>query len=800
MLKDFTASKMFTMLRDGCAVAEIARRLPVSEKTIRKYRDKNVLPSQLEPASRSYRTRVDPLAPYWAEVEAMLEADPRLKPVTLLAWLQQKHNLPGDGVTDPIVPDSLRRTLERRVHRWRLEHDVGQEVVFPQVHKPGDVMAFDFVDLNCLSVTIKGKQYDHKLFHAVLTYSNWEHIHLCYSESYEALATGLQDALHCAGGVPMRARSDSLSAAVNNLSSDKEFAKQYQGLLNHYGLKGHRINVRKPQENGDVESSNGHIKTAIDQALRLRGTRDFEDVDAYREFLQSVVAPRNAKRLAKLRQEVEHFTPLPQRRLQTFTCLSVTVKSDCIINVKRNSYSVSSKYKGLQLEVRICQDTVELWYRNERMEVMPRLSGRGKELIDFRHIIDSLIRKPGAFANYRYQSHLYPTTRFRMAYDTLAKNTTELSAVKQYLKILHAAKHEGLDTVDEILRSLLTTGGEMTAVAVLALVASGQQVDSPMEMDIAPPDLKVFDDLLSSKDDYDDQENSQQSQLISEQDAFETGLQPRLGDYDEHLGIATATQGPQAADNPRDALADGRPGCARSVDTLAVPRRVDNQGVRVAEPKPSGTLDEKLAVATWQNLGAISMVAVAVTCNAAVRDSAQRFVPGSSGQPVDLRQAGLGKDDVTLCAGGPTGTSRPLGTVHDLPDVSAGVAQSQTRSSDGTPNQKVEQVRSVDHRRPGLRAAESRRDGGLVHAAVGALRARKRSIELESSVQQMGANLQRSDDDRCGNRPLDSSLGNHRADGRQLPLGRGQVEDIAGFTCFQGYQIAAAEFTQTREF
>ncbi len=70
--------------------------------------------------------------------------------------------LPALGLHPPL--GTRRANRGRRVHRWRLEHDVGQDLVFPQVLSPGDVMAFDFVDLNCLSVTIKGKQYDHKLF------------------------------------------------------------------------------------------------------------------------------------------------------------------------------------------------------------------------------------------------------------------------------------------------------------------------------------------------------------------------------------------------------------------------------------------------------------------------------------------------------------------------------------------------------------------------------------------------------------------------------------------------------------
>ena len=800
MLKDFLASKMFTMLRNGCAVAEIARRLPMSEKTIRTYRDKDLLPSQVERAPRTHRTRIDPLEAYWPEVEALLESDPRLKPITLLGWLQQKHNLPGCDPCELAVPDTLRRTLERRVHRWRLQHDVEQEVMFPQVHRPGDVLALDFVDLNCLCVTIKGKQFDHKLFHAVLTYSNWEHVHLCYTESFEALATGLQDALHRAGGVPKRVRSDSLSAAVNNLSSDKEFAKQYQNLLTHYGLEGHRINVRKPHENGDVESSNGHVKTAIDQALRLRGNREFEDVDAYREFVQSVVALRNAKRTVKLSAEVEQMSPLPQQRLATFTSLDVHVKSDCVVNIKRNQYSVSSKYRGLRLEVHIHQDTVELWYRGERMEVMPRLSGRGKELIDFRHVIDSLIRKPGAFAKYLYQSHLYPTTRFRLAYDTLIKSTTEHSAVKQYLTILHAAKHEGLDTVDEILRSLLTSGGEMTAKAVLALIASGQQIPSPLDMDIAPPDLNEFDDLLSDKDAYNDQEAIDQSSQLASHAATEGGHEIRLDDYDDHLGLTSTIEGSSSADDPRDVHSSSRASSAESVVALAVLSRTDSQGVRVAESESSSPVDEKLALTRWQNLGAVSMVAFTIACHPAVRNSAQRIILGSTGERIDIRQSGLGENDATGCAGGSTRSARSIGTVHDLSDVGAGVTSRQARSSDGAMDQEAEQIRSTDHRRSGICATESRRDGGIVHAAVGALRARKRSAELESTIQQMGANLQGSDDDCRSNRPLDTPLRDHRAEDQKLPVGRSKVEINSAFTCLQGYQTSVIGFTQTTEF
>ena len=144
-------------------------------------------------------------------------------------------------------------------------------------------------------------------------------------------------------------------------------------------------------------------------------------------FVEQVVARRNALRTVAFREECAALGPLPSQRLSTFTAVPMTVKSDCILRVKRNAYSVSSKYIGLKVEVRIQQDHLELWYRNECLERMPRLFGNGKEAIDFRHVIDSLVRKPGAFVNYKYVNHMYPTTRFRMAYDQLVKSQGEKS-------------------------------------------------------------------------------------------------------------------------------------------------------------------------------------------------------------------------------------------------------------------------------------------------------------------------------------------------------------------------------------
>jgi len=767
MITDVRASEMFLLLHEAESVASIARRLKMGEKTVRKYRDADELPSQIQRAERSYRTREDPLSEFWDEIEALLQNDHRLKPYAILDWLKQKYN-PPEG--EPRVSDSIRRTLERRIQSWKLQHGVEQEVKFPQIHHPGDVIAFDFVVMNSLKVTLGGKPFDHMLFHAVFTYSNWEYVHLCHSESFEALSAGLQDALHLAGGVPRRVRSDSLSAAVNNLSDDKEFATAYRDLLGHYGVKGHRINVRKPHENGDVESSHGHFKDILDQALRLRGSRDFISTDDYMSFVRQLISRRNASREKRFREEIAAFGSLPAQRRGTSTSVFAPVKSDSIIRVKRNAYSVSSKYIGLQVEIRIHQDHLELWYQNERLERMPRQFGCGKEAIDFRHVIDSLIRKPGAFVNYKYVNHMYPTTRFRMAYDQLLKNTTEASAVKQYLKLLYAAKHEGLDLVDDALRWFLTKGQTIKADDVLKIVASKQQLPAPTAVNVEAPDLSTFDSLLQHKEVYDEQETSPvQGPAADDNDGG-------LAAYDQHVEAAGSTEGTAAADVPRDPPRDGRTSSARTLDAHAVPGEPGREGMSGQKSEPHCAIDAQCQPPGGQDVGPVQLGSVATAGDAAIRDTTPGGLLESPGQRVDLREARFGEDDAVIGTRGPTRETGAIGLLCDLSDVGSGVIASQTGSPSGTIHQETPEVRGLDHRRPGLRPAESRGDGGLIHAPLGTVRARQCVSQLESTFFEMVTDLQGSHDDCGSDRPIDSSLGDHRTQHPQLPTRGGKEE------------------------
>ena len=142
------------------------------------------------------------------------------------------------------------------------------------------------------------------------------------------------------------------------------------------------------------------------------------------------------------------------------------------IAVERNLYSVPSRLIGERVEARVSAELVQVWYAQQLVLTMPRLRGQYKHRIDYRHVIDWLVRKPGAFAEYRYQADLFPTSRFRMAYDALRAQHPE-SASREYVHILHLAAHESETGVDEALQRLLSEAAPITATGVQEVLRQG---------------------------------------------------------------------------------------------------------------------------------------------------------------------------------------------------------------------------------------------------------------------------------------------------------------------------------------
>ena len=520
---------LWKLLVEGKPLSRAARRCDMDEKTARKYRDLQRLPSELA-QPRTHRTREDPFAEVWDEVREQLELNPGLQAKALFEHLQRQH--PGE------FQENQLRTFQRGVKRWRATAGPAQEVFFDQVHHPGDLCSSDFTHMNSLRVTIGSQPFDHLVYHFVLTYSNWESVTICFSESLESLSEGLQNALWELGGVPARHRSDRLSAAVNNLSDSKEFTQRYEALLGHYGLAMEKINAGQSHENGDVESSHRHFKNAVEQALLLRGSREFPDRESYAAFLRTIAAQRNLGRTQRLAEERRVLRPLPARRREACKRIRVRVSGGSLIRVQNNTYSVHSRLIGESVEVRIYAEHLEVWLGDQQAERLPRLRGRSKCCVNYRHVIDQLVRKPGAFQNYRYRESLFPTSRFRIAFDSLGA-TRPGRSVKEYLRILQLAAHESETRVDDALRMLLDAEAPITAEAVEAFVRSEEAAACPTaEGRVAPPDLALFDVLLTDTEVFDER---LQGCEIHVGGAFE-GAAPALG-AGELRGVGSAGRG-----------------------------------------------------------------------------------------------------------------------------------------------------------------------------------------------------------------------------------------------------------------
>jgi len=380
---------------------------------------------------------------------------------------------------------------------WRATEGPAKEVFFAQRHHPGRLSASDFTHMADLGVTIQGQSFPHLIYHFVLTYSNWETGTVCFSESFESLCEGFQNALWELGKVPHRHRTDRMSAAVNSLTDPAEFSQRYEAMLRYYGIEGEKIQAGQAHENGDVEQRHHRFKRAVDQELMLRGSRDFDRAPAYQQFLKDLFARLNAGRRQRLAEEMAVMKELPARRLESYKSERVRVDSGSLIYADRNVYSVPSRLIGEQVEARLYVDRVEVWYGQKKVEEMPRLRGRRKHRVDYRHIIDWLVRKPGAFENYRYREELFPTSRFRMAFDAL-RETMGTGASKEYLRILELAAKESETKVDEALRGLLAAAeGALTADPVQEMIAA-ENLRPLRTVTVAAVDLRLFDELCGS--------------------------------------------------------------------------------------------------------------------------------------------------------------------------------------------------------------------------------------------------------------------------------------------------------------
>jgi transposase InsO family protein len=386
------------------------------------------------------RRRPDPLHAVWDnEIVPLLKAAPGLRPVAVFEEMIRRHPELGTGI---------RRTLERRVRSWRALHGPEQEVIFRQMHEPGRMGLSDFTDMADLAVTVAGQPLDHRLYHFRLAYSGFEHAHVVLGgESYVALAEGLQNALWALGGAPREHRSDSLSAAFRNLDHEAraDLTRRYDALCAHYGMEPSRNNAGLAHENGSIESVHGHLKKVADDALLLRGSRDFADLAAYRRFIDEVIGRRNARLTPRIEVERAVLQELPGRRTADYEDAIVTVTSTSGFVLRKVFYSVPSRLIGHRLRVRLYDDRLEVYLGGTHQLTQPRgrahPSGKHGHVVDYRHVIHSLRRKPMALMGLVYRDQLFPRQAYARAFEAMIKKLPARVACRTMVDLL-ALAHE----------------------------------------------------------------------------------------------------------------------------------------------------------------------------------------------------------------------------------------------------------------------------------------------------------------------------------------------------------------------
>ena len=472
-----------------------AARAGFSERTARRIEADPRLPSQRK-ASRG-RTVPDPLAAVWeAVLLPILKRDPAVQAVTLMRHLQ---------LTDPeaFPDDRVRRTLERRVRDWRALHGPEREVIFRQTPEPGRMALSDFTDAGALGVTIAGQPLAHRLYHFVLAYSGWEHVAVVLGgESFTALAENLQNALWTLGGVPHEHRTDSLSAAYRNLdaAAAADVTKRYEAFCAHYGMLASRNNPGEAHENGSVEAHNNHLKVALDQALILRGSRDFASLADWRRFVDELVARRNRRRDGALRIEMAALSPLPARRTTDFTEVVARVTKTGGFLVHSVFYSAPSQLIGQRLRVHVYDDRIEAFLGATHVATHPRRRGRDDGVrvhcVNYHHVIHALRRKPQALAGSVYRDGLFPRPEYAAAWAALSAALPRRDACRRVVDLLCLAHDEDCEAELALLIADSLGRGELPEARGLKARLEPPRRALPGDTPVALTELASFDALL----------------------------------------------------------------------------------------------------------------------------------------------------------------------------------------------------------------------------------------------------------------------------------------------------------------
>ena len=479
--------------RQSKDAATAAAKSGFSRSTGYRIEDDPRLPSQKK-ALRG-RRRPDPLSEVWdSEIVPILKSAPGIRAIAVLEEIRRRH---------PEIAAGVRRTLERRMRTWRALAGPEQDVIFRQQHEPGRLGLSDFTDTSVLGITVGGMALEHRLYHFRLAFSGFEHAHVVLGgESFVALSEGLQNALWGLGGTPREHRTDSLSAAFCNLERDaqEDLTLRYQELMGHYGMTPARNNLGVAHENGSIESSHGHLKKALEDAVLLRGNKDFDDLNAYRRFVDEVVGRRNANNRKRIELERPMLAALPKRRTIDYEEKIVIVTSSGGFILRRVFYTAPSRLIGHHLRVHLYDDRLECFLGATPMMTLrrgwPVSDSKGGHVIDYRHVIHALRKKPMALNNLVYRDQLFPRPAYARAFEALQQSVGDKRACKLTVELLALAHDRGCEAELAELIDAELDAGRLPDLALWRERFGPSPASVPMiEVEFVP--LSTYDELAA---------------------------------------------------------------------------------------------------------------------------------------------------------------------------------------------------------------------------------------------------------------------------------------------------------------
>jgi len=469
-----------------------AAKVGISIRTARRLEHQSALPSQRR--ARRWRTRTDPFGEVWQEeVLPLLRCTPGLTAVTVFEELQRRH--PGRYELGAL------RTLQRRIRHWRALEGAERQVFFAQQHEPGRLGLSDFTDAGELGVTIGRESFEHRLYQFALAYSGWRHVEVVLGgESFIALSAGLQNALWSLGGVPAEHRTDSLSAAFRNLSELDDLTRRYEELCQHYGMVSSRNNRGASHENGSIEARHGTLKHFLEQALLLRGSREFASVEQYRMFIAEVVVRANGRLAKAIAVERPCLAPLPPRRTSEYEEEDARVTKFALFTVRRVLYSAPSRLIGHRLKVRVFEDHIQAFLGNVCVLEAPRPAlgdRRGGRVIDYRHMLPALKRKPGALVRWRLRDAMFPRSEYAQAWTRLIERLPEARAARIMIGLLELAASHGCEVALAHRLAELLQNDELPNLDELKAQFAPRAAIVP-SVQVELPPLAAYDELVET--------------------------------------------------------------------------------------------------------------------------------------------------------------------------------------------------------------------------------------------------------------------------------------------------------------